>query len=141
MNDAIVIETVIDRPVSAVWFAWTQPEHITQWNFASDDWACPTATNDLRDGGSFSYRMAAKDGSVAFDFGGVYTNVIEHQRIESTLGDGRLMRVSFEETADGKTRIVEAFEPEGTNPVELQRAGWSAILEHFRKHAESVPTH
>ena len=138
MNDAIVIEAVIDRPVSSVWSAWTLPEHITQWNFASDDWACPAAINDLRDGGSFSYRMAAKDGSVAFDFGGAHTNVIEHQLIESTLGDGRLMRVVFEEILDGKTRIIESFEPEGTNPLELQRAGWSAILENFRKHAETV---
>jgi uncharacterized protein YndB with AHSA1/START domain len=138
MSDQIVIEVVIDRPVSSVWVAWTQPEHIVQWNFASDEWACPQAENDLRNGGSFSYRMAAKDGSVSFDFGGVHSKVIEHQQIESTLGDGRLMRVSFEELSGGKTRLVEAFEPEGTNPLELQRMGWSAILENFRKHAETV---
>ena len=139
MNDPIVVETVIDRPISSVWSAWTRPEHITQWNFASNEWACPEATNDLRDGGLFSYRMAAKDGSVSFDFGGVHSKVIEHRLIESTLGDGRLMRVSFEEAPGGKTRLVESFELEGTNPPEMQRAGWSAILENFRKHAESVP--
>lgn len=137
-TQTIVVETVINASLSTVWNAWTVPEHITAWNFASDDWACPAAQNDLRVGGQFVYTMAAKDGSVSFDFGGEYTNVVQHERIESRLGDGRQVKVLFEALPSGQTRVTEEFDPENVNPIEMQRAGWQAILENFRKHVESL---
>ncbi len=132
----ITVEAVVHAPVEKAWQLWTQPEHITRWNNASDDWHTPSAENDLRPGGSFSYRMEAKDGSFGFDFDGVYDDVVENQRIEYTLGDGRKVQVTFSEVDNG-THVMETFEAESMNSAELQRGGWQAILDNFKKHAAS----
>jgi uncharacterized protein YndB with AHSA1/START domain len=132
----ITVETNVQAPVTKVWKFWTEPQHITQWNHASDDWHTPFAENDLRTGGSFKSTMAAKDGSFSFDFGGTYTNVKENEVIESVLGDGRKLKVTFH--GDGNTtKIVETFEAEETNPHEMQRGGWQAILDNFKKYTEA----
>jgi uncharacterized protein YndB with AHSA1/START domain len=131
----VTVQTVVQRPVSKVWELWSLPEHITKWNSASDDWHTPRAENDLRTGGKFSSRMEAKDGSFGFDFGGVYDEVVDQQLIRYTMGDGRKVMVSFAEK-DGTTTVVERFDPEQTNPVELQQAGWQSILDNFKKYAE-----
>ncbi|MFO0764948.1 MAG: SRPBCC family protein [Patescibacteria group bacterium] len=132
----INIEATINAPVEKVWTNYTEPEHITKWNFASDDWMCPSATNDLRVGGMLTARMEAKDGSFGFDFGGTYTEVIPNQRLAYTLGDGRKVEVNFSET-DGVTTVTTAFDAETQNPEEMQRQGWQAILNNFKKHVES----
>jgi|ERR1041385_2337905 uncharacterized protein YndB with AHSA1/START domain len=132
----ITVEAIVDAPVESVWKKWTTPEDITKWNFASDDWQSPRAENDLRTGGKFNFRMEAKDGSFGFDFGGVYDNVIPNQRIEYTIGDGRKVIVSFT-PLDGKTKVEETFEAESQNSMEMQKAGWQAILNNFKKYAES----
>ncbi|TAL40208.1 MAG: polyketide cyclase [Chitinophagaceae bacterium] len=132
----ITVENIINAPVEKVWECWTKPEHITQWNNASDDWHTPWAKNDLREGGSFVSRMEAKDGSMGFDFGGVYDAVRTNEYIEYTIGDGRKVKVTF--TAQGKTtKVVESFEAENMNSIELQRGGWQAILDNFKKHTEA----
>ena len=132
---AITIETIINAPVEKVWNYWSSPEHITQWCAASDDWHAPYADNDLREDGKFRTTMAAKDGSFSFEFEGVYTKVKEHQLIEYTMADGRKVAVVFEE-AGNKTRIVETFDPESENSLEMQRSGWQAILDNFKKYVE-----
>lgn len=132
----ITVENTINAPVEKVWSYWTKPEHITQWNNASDDWHTPHAENDLRTGGSFVSRMEAKDGSFGFDFAGVYDAVTTNEYIEYTLEDSRKVTITF--TADGgKTKVTESFEAENTNPVELQKAGWQAILDNFKKYTEA----
>ena len=131
----ITVENTINAPVEKVWQYWTKPEHITQWNNASEDWHTPRAENDLREGGSFSARMEAKDGSFGFDFGGVYDSIIINKYIEYTLGDTRKVKITF--TPDGKkTKVTESFEAESTNPVEMQKVGWQAILDNFKKYTE-----
>jgi uncharacterized protein YndB with AHSA1/START domain len=132
----ITVETTVDAPIDAVWACWTEPEHIMQWNSASDDWHTPSATNDLREGGTFTSRMEAKDGSVGFDFGGTYTKVMEYKQIDYTMDDGRKVSVTFDGHG-GHTHITETFDPESENSVEMQRAGWQSILDNFKKHAES----
>src|SRR5687768_458695 len=132
----ITVENTINAPVEKVWEFWTKPEHITKWNNASDDWHTPRAENDLRVGGSFSARMEAKDGSFGFDFGGVYDAVRTNEYIEYTLGDGRKVKVSF--TGNGNTtKLVESFDAENTHSVEMQRGGWQAILDNFKKYTEA----
>lgn len=132
----ITIENTVQAPVEKVWKLWTAPEHITQWNHASDDWHSPSATNDLRVGGTFSARMEAKDGSFGFDFGGVYDEVKTNELIAFTLGDGRKIRVIF--TGKGTaTKVVETFEAENTHSIEMQRSGWQAILDNFKKYTEA----
>ncbi|MBS1687956.1 MAG: SRPBCC family protein [Bacteroidetes bacterium] len=132
----ITIESVINAPVEKVWQLWSAPEHITKWCSASDDWHTPRAENDLRTGGAFSSRMEAKDGSFGFDFGGVYDNVQTHELIEYTIGDGRKVSTHF--TTEGKgTKVVQTFEAENENPAEMQRAGWQAILDNFKKYVEA----
>jgi uncharacterized protein YndB with AHSA1/START domain len=135
MADPVTVETTVNAPLDQVWERWTRPEHVTKWNFASGDWECPTAENDLRVGGSFSARMQAKDGSMGFDMAGTYTAVEEQKLIEFDMGDARHVKVEFAETPEG-VRIVETFDPEGTYPIEYQRAGWQAILDNFKKYAE-----
>jgi uncharacterized protein YndB with AHSA1/START domain len=132
----ITVETTVDAPIETVWECWTAPEHIMQWNNASDDWHTPSATNDLRDGGEFTARMEAKDGSVGFDFGGTYTKVIEHKQIDYTMGDGRKVSVTFD-SHGGHAHITEKFDAESENSVEMQQQGWQAILDNCKKHVES----
>lgn len=132
----ITIKAEVNAPVEKVWSYWTKPEHITKWNFASDDWHCPSSENDLKVNGKFSATMAAKDGSFSFDFGGVYTEVTEHKKISATLGDERKLEVLFE-GQNGKTVVIESFEAEGENSLELQRGGWQTILNNFKKYTES----
>lgn len=132
----ITVETTVNAPIATVWDYWTTPEHIMKWNAASDDWHTPSATNDLREGGSFTSRMEAKDGSFGFDFGGTYTTVIDHREIAYTTGDGRKVRVTFDEQ-DGKTKVTETFDAESENSPEMQRAGWQAILDNFKKYTEA----
>jgi len=132
----ITIAADINAPVSKVWEYWTKPEYITQWAFASPEWHAPKAENDLRVGGSFSSRMEAKDGSMGFDFGGVYDAVDTNEYIEYTLGDGRKVKINF--TADGDTtKIVQSFEAESQHSIEMQQFGWQAILNNFKSYTES----
>jgi uncharacterized protein YndB with AHSA1/START domain len=131
----ITVETVVNVPAEKAWACWTTPECIMQWNSASDDWHTPRATVDLKEGGEFSSRMEAKDGSAGFDFAGTYTKVIPGQVLEYAFGD-RKTTVTFDEQG-GQTRIVESFEAESENPIEMQKQGWQAILDNFKKHAES----
>lgn len=133
----ITVETLVSAPLDRVWEAWTSPEHIVRWCFASDDWEAPFAENDLRVDGKFITRMAAKDGSVGFDFGGVYTEVEDRTHIAYTMEDGRKVVIDFFETPDG-VRVVETFDPEALNPMDMQRNGWQAILDNFKKYAEGV---
>jgi len=133
----ITVEATVDTPVEKVWNFWTKPEHITQWNYASEEWHSPHAENDLREGGSFVCRMEAKDGSMGFDFGGVYDVVRKHEYIEYTLGDGRKVDITF--SGEGKTtKIVERFEAESQHPIEMQKYGWQAILDNFKKYVETT---
>ena len=132
----ITIETSINAPVEKVWEFWTKPEHITQWNNASDDWYTPRAENDLRVGGSFLARMEAKDGSVGFDFSGTYNAVEALKYIEYSLGDGRIVSITFSQE-DNQTKVVETFDAENTHPIEMQQAGWQAILNNFKNHVET----
>lgn len=132
----IQIKTTINAPVEKVWKYWTSPGHIMQWNNASDDWHTPHAENDLRVGGKFLSRMEAKDRSFGFDFDGVYDQVIAHERIAYTLGDGR--KVNFIFSGNGnKTKITEIFDAEKTNSIEMQQAGWQSILDNFKKYTEN----
>ncbi len=131
----ITVQTTVKASLEKVWAFWTQPEHIMQWNNASDDWHCPKASNDLKTGGKFSYTMAAKDGSMSFDFEGTYTNVTKFSLIEYHIIDGRKVIISFEETLDGVI-IKESFDPENIHPEELQQQGWQAILNNFKQYSE-----
>lgn len=132
----ITVEALVNAPLDTTWAFWTGPEHITQWNAASDDWHTPWAKNDLVPGGRFVARMEAKDGSMGFDFGGTYDEVVEQRKIAYTLDDNRKVTVSFSETDSG-TRVVEEFEAEDENSAELQQQGWQAILNNFKRYTES----
>ncbi len=135
-NTVVTIESTVNAPVEKVWKYWTGPEHITQWNTAIDTWHSPYAENDLRVGGKFLVRMEAKDGSFGFDFGGVYDEVETNKTIAFTMSDGRKVNVQF--TPNGnETRIVESFEAENQNPIEMQRGGWQSILDNFKKYTET----
>jgi uncharacterized protein YndB with AHSA1/START domain len=136
MQTTITIDATVNAPVEKVWKFWTGTGHITKWNSASDDWHSPYAENDLKAGGKFLSRMEAKDGSFGFDFGGIYDEVKTHEMIAYTLGDGRKVKVTF--SSEGNfTKIVESFEAESTNPMEMQRMGWQSILNNFKKYTES----
>jgi uncharacterized protein YndB with AHSA1/START domain len=131
----ITVESTINAPVEKVWKYWSLPEHIKNWCAASDDWHAPKAENDLTKGGKFSTRMEAKDGSFGFDFGGVYDEVKTNELIEYTMGDGRRVVIKFAGKGN-ETKVTETFDAETTNPVEMQQAGWQAILDNFRKYTE-----
>lgn len=131
----VTVQAVVQAPVEKVWKCWTEPEHITKWSQASDEWHAPYAENDLRAGGKFLTRMEAKDGSFGFDFGGVYDEVKEHEVIAYSLEDGRKVEITF--IAQGnETKVVETFDAESTHPIEHQQAGWQAILDNFKTYAE-----
>ena len=130
------IETTVSADTKKVWDCWNNPEHITKWNFAADDWHCPKAENDLTAGGKLKSRMEAKDGSFGFDFEATYDEIIGQKKISYTIADGRKVTTDFE-NLDGKTKIITVFDAEKQNPVEMQRSGWQAILNNFKKYVES----
>lgn len=135
-KEPITIQTAINLPKEKAWEFWNDPKHITKWAFASDDWEAPYADNDLKVGGKFKTTMAAKNGSQSFDVIGVYTDVVEFKRIEYDMEDGRHVGIVFETVPEG-TKVVETFDPESENSRELQKSGWQAILDNFKKYAES----
>lgn len=137
MTQPITVQATVNAPVKKVWESWSEPKHITKWCQASDDWHAPKAENDLRTGGKFVTTMAARDGSVSFDFGGVYSNVKPNSLIEYVMEDGRKVKITFEALGD-KTKVTETFDPESENSIELQRDGWQAILNNFKKYTESL---
>ena len=134
-HSRLTVEAIVHVPVGKVWEYWTEPDHIKKWSKASDDWHTPHAENDLRVGGKFVSRMEAKDGSFGFDFGGIYDEVRAHEYISYTLGDGRKVEITFIPQGND-TKVIEVFEAEMSNPIEMQQEGWQAILNNFKKHAE-----
>ena len=132
----ISIETMVKAGLGAVWAAWNDPEDIKRWNAASEDWHTTQSSVDLREGGTFSARMEAKDGSAGFAFAGTYTRIVPHQLIEYRLGDGREVRVEFVE-GPGGVLVRETFDAETQNPPEMQRDGWQAILDNFARHVKA----
>lgn len=139
MNSTSIIEIScdIESDLSTCWEAWTSPEQIVNWKFANADWHCPSAENDCRSGGSFSWRMEAKDQSMGFDYAGKYSQVEPHHRIGIELEDKRKVSINFEQIGT-KTRITEQFEVEDVNSADLQKQGWQAILDNFKKYTESL---
>ena len=133
---AITITAAIKAPIEKVWICWTEPQHITKWNQASDDWHTPYAENDLRVGGKFKSTMAAKDGSFSFDFEGVYSKVDKHKAIDYTIGDGRKVAILFSGN-EKETHVTSTFDAESVNSIEMQRGGWQAILNSFKKYVEN----
>ena len=132
---AFTVTALVVGTMEQVWDSWTNPQHIIHWNFASDDWCCPRATNDLVVGGKFNWRMESKDGSMGFDFEGMYTAIQPFKHIDYVLADERTISVKFEEVTGG-IQVTEIVDPEHENPVEMQQAGWQAILNNFKLHTE-----
>lgn len=134
----ITVEAPINEPIEKVWQYYTDPKHITKWAFADDSWHAPRAENDLRVGGRFMTHMEAKDESAGFDFAGTYTEIVPNKKIAYTMDgeDARSVTVEFEEFGPS-TILVITFDPETENPIEMQRAGWQAILDNFKKHVEN----
>ena len=131
----ITIKTTIQAPIDRVWKMWNNPADVIEWNSPSKEWHTPKAENNLAEGQTFTYTMAARDGSMSFDFSGTYTLINENERIEYALADGRNVSVGF--SGDGHTtEIIETFDPENQNPREMQQAGWQSILDNFRDYAE-----
>jgi uncharacterized protein YndB with AHSA1/START domain len=133
----ITVETLVKATLDSVWDAWNNPDDINQWNAASDDWHTTRSAVDLREGGKFSARMEARDGSAGFDFEGTYTRVVPQRLIEYRMEDGREVRVEFSETDEG-VQVRETFDAETENAPEVQRGGWQAILDNFARHVERV---
>jgi uncharacterized protein YndB with AHSA1/START domain len=135
MNSQITVESIISGPIEKIWKYWTEPEHITKWTFASSDWSAPHASNDLKEGGRFNTRMEAKDGSASFNFEGTYTEVIPHKLIAYTMDDGRKVKIEFVKEGENY-RVIETFDPEQENLIEMQKQGWQSILENFKTYTE-----
>lgn len=136
MSHKITVSATINADAQKVWNYYTQPEHITQWNFADPSWQCPSASNDMKVGGKYAARMEAKDGSFGFDFEAVYNEIKEGENFTYTMPDGRQVHVDFKEN-NGQTHVDVAFDAENQNPEEMQKGGWQAILDNFKKYTES----
>lgn len=134
--EKITISAKVSADKKKVWVYYTSPEHITKWNFADPSWHCPSAKNDLTVGGRYVARMEAKDGSFGFDFDAVYTDVAIEESITYEFG-GRYATISFAEE-DGTVKVTITFDPETQNPIELQRSGWQAILDNFKRYTETT---
>lgn len=132
----ITVHTTVNAPIEKVWEKWITPDDIINWNNASDEWHTTKAEIDLKAGGKFLSRMEAKDGSAGFDFWGTFDNIMMHELIEYTMGDGRKVTVIFTQD-NGNTVVTETFEAESENSVELQKNGWQSIMDNFRKYTES----
>ncbi|MGG8495072.1 SRPBCC domain-containing protein [Tenacibaculum sp. TC6] len=134
--NTITIKTTIQAPIEKVWNYWTLPKHIINWNFASNDWCCPSAINNLQPGESFVWRMEAKDGSIGFDFTGTYEKIEKNRLITYKMPDGRNVLISFH-PLENEVKVTETFDTEGTHTDEQQRAGWQSILDTFKNYVEN----
>jgi uncharacterized protein YndB with AHSA1/START domain len=134
-KNRIIVSVKIQASKEKVWEYCTTPRHIVNWNFASTEWHCPSAENDLKPRGKFSWRMEARDGSMGFDYSGQYDAINKYEIIELTLDDGREVSIEFLEL-DGMTDVIESFEPD-TNDPELQKQGWQTILDNFKAYVEA----
>lgn len=132
----VTISTTIAAERSKVWEYYTQPKHITQWNFADPSWHCPSAENDLTVGGRYVARMEARDGSFGFDFEAFYDRIIVRQELTYTMADGRVATTTFTDM-NNETSVITIFDAENENPIEMQQQGWQAILDNFKKYVES----
>lgn len=135
-NKPITVRTKVLADPAKVWEYWTRPEHITKWNFANEEWSCPKAENDLRPGGKYRARMEARDESSGFDFEATYDEIQDLKKISYTMTDGRRATTEFYKLGD-TTQITTTFDAESQNPVDMQQAGWQAILDNFRKYTET----
>jgi uncharacterized protein YndB with AHSA1/START domain len=135
-SNKITVQANIAADTKKVWDYYTLPEHITKWNFASPDWHCPKAENDLKVGGKYNARMEAKDGSWGFNLEAIYDTVVEYNNFIFTMADNRKVRVDFENFGN-KTLVTVTFDAEKENSEEMQRDGWQAILDNFKKYTES----
>ncbi|MFN8164696.1 MAG: SRPBCC family protein [Bacteroidia bacterium] len=133
----ITVEATTTASLQTAWDNYTKPEHITKWNFASDDWHCPSSEIDLRVGGKMRSRMEAKDGSFGFDFEAEYTEIIPLKKIVYKIADGREAATTFSEE-NGKTKVTTIFEAESVNSVDLQKGGWQAILNNYVKYCNEI---
>lgn len=136
MATSVTVATPINAPLEKVWEYYTKPEHIVNWNSASEDWHTPKAENDLREGGKFLSRMESKDGTEGFDFTGEYTKVVPNSFIEYVMDDGRKVAVVLNDE-NGSTEVQVKFDLETENTEELQKQGWQAILDSFKNYVES----
>ncbi|MGO4292164.1 SRPBCC family protein [Chitinophaga sp. RAB17] len=136
MSNKVTVTASINADTHKVWDYYTQPEHITKWNFADPSWQCPAAANDMRIGGKYSARMEAKDGSFGFDFEATYNEIVDGEKFTYTMPDGRQVTVNFNKEGD-KTEVVVTFDAEQENPIEMQKGGWQAILNNFKTYTES----
>ncbi|MDQ1095585.1 MULTISPECIES: SRPBCC family protein [Chryseobacterium] len=134
--ESITLEITILASAEKVWQYFNSPEHIIRWNFADETWHCPEAENNLKEGGTFRYRMEAKNGSFGFDFQGTYDEIVPEHRIKYHLDDGRKVKVLFEQIDAHTTKLIQTFEPENQNPIQMQRDGWYAIMNNFHKYVE-----
>src|SRR6478609_6644654 len=100
LTNRITVQTTVSANIERVWNYWTLPEHIVNWNFADENWLCPTAENDLKVGGKFNYRMESLDGDEGFDFEGIYDEVVLHEKISYSLADRRQVDITFESIGD-----------------------------------------
>ncbi len=136
-KNSITVITSLQTSLEDAWNIWTLPEHIIKWNFASEEWHCPNATNPIHNGGKFSWRMEAKDKSMGFDFSGTYVHVKPLDQLRLQLDDNREVSITFTQK-DDYVEVKEVFEPETQNSIELQKQGWQAILNQYKKYAESI---
>jgi uncharacterized protein YndB with AHSA1/START domain len=136
-ENTITVETVVKAPIEKVWELWTTPEHIVKWNFATDEWCCPSATNDFRSSGSFNWRMEAKYGSMGFDFTGTYDEIETLKSMQFTLDDGRKTEILFKFDGDS-SKVIETFEAKSSTSLKIQQTGWQSILNNFKNYAESI---
>jgi uncharacterized protein YndB with AHSA1/START domain len=135
--ESVTVQVTVNASIEKIWEYWTSTSHIPHWNFASEDWHAPSAENNLIVNGTFSYRMEAKDGSMGFDFEGVYSEVIPLQKIEYKLADERKVAITFQQQ-ETEVLVTETFDAETENPIEMQRLGWQAILDNFKKYVETA---
>ena len=134
--EQITVKATVKATPNKVWSVWTTPEHIKTWNTPSNDWHTTRAENDLRVGGKFLSRMEAKDGSFGFDFTGTYDEVNPFECITYTMDDGRKAKTNFTQK-EGYTEVITVFDAETQNSIEVQKGGWQAILDNFKKYVEN----
>ena len=132
-TNQITVACELNANIQTVWSAWTEPSAINTWYHASEDWEASNTTNTLATGERFSIFMSAKDKSFGFNFTGIYKTITPLTYLEYYLDDGRRVETTFTKT-DNTVVVTQIFDPESVNSLELQKAGWQAILDNFKKY-------
>ncbi|TSE05273.1 MULTISPECIES: SRPBCC family protein [Aquimarina] len=140
-NRTVTIERVFNVPISLVWEAWTQPEHIAVW-WSPKGMETKVIEHDFRVGGNWKYTMEMPDGN-EFIADGVYSVILKFKEIRSSanfkpMTEGVEIQALFEENGDKTNFTFNIIHATEEYRIQQEKMGilngWGSVFERLEEH-------